>query len=439
LTKKWLLAGHARIRLDELERLVGERTRNLEEANQRLQGEIEERVTIAEALRVSENQLRQAQKMEAVGQLAAGIAHDFNNILTVILGHTSHLLEGASASHPMTESLQEVSTAAKRAASLTRQLLAFSRKQVMQPRALDLNAVIRDLNKMLTRLIGEHIALRFTFAAEPLPVFADAGSLEQILVNLAVNARDAMSEGGQLRIQTSSVVLDAASVGRNPDARPGPYARVSVADNGCGMSASTMERIFEPFFTTKDVGKGSGLGLASVYGILHQQHGWIEVESQPARGSTFTFFIPLTVKSITAPPIEAEPNEEKSGRREKILLVEDEHAVRGMICAVLQRHGYQVFPAANGDEALKLWQSHKGGFDLALTDMVMPGGISGHDLAKTFLAANPRIKILYSSGYSMELAKADAMGHKNLFFLPKPYDIAKLKQVVRECLEDEEP
>ena len=435
LTKKWLLARQARLRLDELERLVSERTRNLEEANEGLHNEIEERKTIAEALRISENQLRQAQKMEAVGQLAAGIAHDFNNLLTVMLGHTTHLLDGAGTGHPMAESLEEVSAAAKRAASLTSQLLAFSRKQVIQPRALDLNEAVRNVSGMLARLVGEHIALRYELAVEPLPVFADAGSLEQVLVNLAVNARDAMPQGGRLRIQTSNVVLDMAATSRNPEARPGPYARVSVTDTGCGMDAHTLERIFEPFYTTKDVGKGTGLGLASVYGILHQHEGWVEVDSQPEQGSTFTCFIPLTGKSISALPAQAQPVRPLPSRRERILVVEDEQAVRRIACLVLKQNGYEVFPAENGAEALVLWRTHEGRFDLVLTDMVMPGGVSGKDLARTFLSANPGVKILFSSGYSMDLARTKAAGRDNLFVLPKPYDAAELTRVIRKCLD----
>ena len=435
LTKKWLLARQARLRLDELERLVEERTRSLEEANEGLQSEIEERKTIAQALRLSENQLRQAQKMEAVGQLAAGIAHDFNNLLTVIQGHTSHLLDGAGTAHPMAESLGEVSAAAKRAAALTRQLLAFSRKQVMQPRVLDLNDVVRNLDRMLTRLIGEHIALQCELSVEPLPVSADAGSLEQVLVNLAVNARDAMPEGGQLRIQTSSVVLDTNPACRNPAARPGPYARLRVSDTGCGMSADTLKHIFEPFFTTKEVGKGTGLGLASVYGILHQHDGWIEVDSRPEQGTTFTGFIPLTGKSIYTSPAPAQPTRETPSHREKILVVEDERAVRRITCLVLEENGYQVFPAENGTEALALWQTHHGAFDLVLTDMVLPGGISGRDLAQRMLSVNPRLKILYSSGYSAELALTEATEDSHFSFLPKPYDIAELTRAVRKCLD----
>ena len=381
-----------------------------------------------------EDQLRQAQKMASVGQLAAGIAHDFNNLLTVILGHVSQLLDSAAFEPSLGEPLLEVAKAAKRAASLTRQLLAFSRKQVLQPRALDLNEVIRNLNSMLTRLIGEHIALEYELSGEALPVFADAGSLEQVLVNLAVNARDAMPKGGRLRMLTSRVVIDPAAPRRNPEARPGPHARVTVTDTGCGMRAETLGHLFEPFFTTKEQGKGTGLGLASAYGILHQHHGWIEVDSRPEHGSTFTFFVPLTDKAIASPP-PPPPKAEAPGHQEKILLVDDEPAVRAVISAVLHKQGYQVFPAGNGEEALEVWCAHEGRFDLVFTDMVMPGGISGSDLANRFLAVNPGIKILCSSGYSLEPDTAKAMEHRHIFFLPKPYVAAELSRMIRKCLQ----
>jgi PAS domain S-box-containing protein len=382
-----------------------------------------------------ESQLRQAQKMEAVGQLAAGVAHDFNNILTIIQGHSSLLLNIGSMGLEVTESLQEIASSAKRAASLTSQLLAFSRKQIIQPRDLDLNSLVRNLHKMLTRLIGGNIVLECDYHPEPLPVRVDVTCLEQVLVNLAVNARDAMPNGGFLRIQTSAVFLDKTAPDRNPEARPGPFARVSVSDTGCGMSADTLKRIFEPFFTTKEVGKGSGLGLATVHGILHQHDSWIEVQSYANHGSTFTFFLALTGRQAVPDPVQPPPAEREPGRRARILIVEDERSLRNLVSVVLKRHGYVVVVAENGDAALKLWEAQQGRFDLLFSDMMMPGGISGRALADTFRAANPGIKIIYSSGYSIELAEEDAIKRDKAFFLPKPYDVDQLLNIIHRCLD----
>jgi PAS domain S-box-containing protein len=383
-----------------------------------------------------ESQLRQAQKMEAVGQLAAGIAHDFNNILTVIRGHSSFLLSIGSFGQEPTESLQEISASAKRASSLTSQLLAFSRKQIIQPRELDLNSLVRNLHKMLTRLIGENILLECGFHPEPLPVRVDVACMEQVLMNLAINARDAMPNGGRLRIETAKTILNDDASRKNPEARSGHFAKVTVTDTGCGMSADTLKHIFEPFFTTKEVGKGTGLGLATVHGILHQHDSWIEVDSQLGSGSIFTFYLSLTDKPVTAEPIHHQQVERTPGSRARILVVEDELPLRQLVCAVLKRHGYEVENAANGEAAIKLWESQQCRFDLLFTDMVMPGGISGRYLAATFRAVNPGLKVIYSSGFSVELAEEDAIKQDNAYFLPKPYDVHQLIKIIRECLEN---
>ncbi len=381
-----------------------------------------------------ENQLRQAQKMEAVGQLAAGVAHDFNNLLTVIQGHASFLQTNAEVPADMADSVREISTAAERASSLTKQLLAFSRKQVMQPRLLDLTGLVRNLTKMLARLIGENIEMECEYASERLPVFADPTSLEQVLLNLAVNARDAMPGGGTLRIKTSAVAVEEETCTLNPDARPGPYARMSVTDTGCGMSVETLKRIFEPFFTTKEVRKGTGLGVASVHGIVRQHDGWVDVTSKPGCGSTFSIFIPLKNDScafLSVPPPMILP---RIGRQERVLVVEDDKGLREYICGALEQHGYLVCAAEDGKGALRAWESQRGQFDLVLTDMVMPGGISGQDLASTLLSFNPRVSIICSTGYSPELIEEALLQRDNVCFLPKPYDFAKLVQVVQECV-----
>ena len=385
-----------------------------------------------------ENRLRHAQKMEAVGQLAAGVAHDFNNILTVIQGHTSLMLAQASLGRQMADSLRQVSTAAERAATLTRQLLAFSRKQVMQSRALDVNDLLAHLTRMLQRLIGEHITLHCEFSEQPLPVFADAGCLEQVIINLAVNARDAMPAGGPLHIHTSLVVRDEGAAQRNPEARPGRFACVTVRDQGTGMTPDVLGRIFEPFYTTKDVGKGTGLGLATVYGILKQHEGWIEVESAPGQGTTFTFYVPLTGRRIalasTSPP-PAAPVVPK----ETILVVEDEAALSDMIKSSLGQLGYQVWTAASGAEAVQLWGPRATDIHLLLTDMIMPGGISGREVAQQFRLGNPQIKVIYTSGYALELRESDELARNSAAFLAKPYDLARLTQVIRERLDHSHP
>ena len=383
-----------------------------------------------------EEQLRQSQKMQAIGQLAAGVAHDFNNILTVIQAHTSLMQLNTRLDQDMTESLQEVSTAAERAATLTRQLLAFSRKQVMRPEGLDLNQVIRHLSAMLRRLIGEHIELRCEFQEHLVSIHGDAGCVEQVLINLAVNARDAMPGGGQLIIRTANTMVNPVQVARNPEARPGPHVCVTVTDTGHGMIPSVMQRIFEPFFTTKDVGKGTGLGLATAYGIMKQHNGWIEVASQVGQGSTFSLFFPPG--AVAAEPSAAKPAEPLVARnKERILLVEDEKPLREILGNVLRQYGYRVFPAGDGAEAVRTWQSLGGQVDLLLTDMVMPGGMSGLNLAQTLRGQNPRLKVLYTSGYTSELAGDQLSGQLNTFFLPKPYDINELTSVVRNCLEED--
>ena len=381
-----------------------------------------------------ETQLRQAQKMEAVGQLAAGVAHDFNNILTIIQGHAGLILAGGNLDPETSDSLHQITAASERGAGLTRQLLAFSRKHVMQPRVHNVNDLIFQLLKMLRRLIGEHIKLQCEFTDAPLRVFADAGCLEQVIINLAVNARDAMPRGGQLLIRTSLAGRGDEATHHHPESRSGRFACVSVTDTGCGMEAKVLDHIFEPFFTTKDVGKGTGLGLATVYGILKQHDGWVEVESQPGRGTTFTFFVPITNKFIELVPRQPEPICAAS-RKETILVVEDERSLREMICDILGQHGYTVCPATSGVEALKIWDERQGLFDLLLTDMIMPEDLSGRALAQKLWATNPRLKVIYTSGYPMELTEESALEKANVWFLAKPYDLTKLTQVVRGCLD----
>jgi two-component system cell cycle sensor histidine kinase/response regulator CckA len=381
-----------------------------------------------------ENQLRQAQKMEAIGQLAAGIAHDFNNILTVIQGHTSLLLSEKSPDSSDYQPLQAVSEASARAARLIRQLLAFSHRQVMQFRTLDIRETLSAISMMLPQMLGEHIKVKIETARELPLINADTGMLEQVLINLAINSRDAMPNGGRLVIAAHGVNLGPDVLRGNPDARPGDYLCLSVADSGCGMSRETMARIFDPFFTTKPVGKGTGLGLATAYGIAKQHGGWIEVQSEISGGTTFQVFIPASGAPLAEKSQGAVAKSMPRGT-ETVFVVEDEETVCSFVSRVLSAHGYTVHVARSGVEALALWPQIKPKPDLLLTDMVMPGGVMGRELAERLLALDPSLKVIYSSGYSPGMAGKDLKLFEGRNFLPKPYDPRRLLQVVRQCFD----
>jgi signal transduction histidine kinase/CheY-like chemotaxis protein len=383
-----------------------------------------------------EEQLRQSQKMESVGQLAAGVAHDFNNILTIIQGHSGLLMSRPNLSPGMTTSIQAVSFAAERATSLTRQLLMFSRKQVVQPKPLDLKDVVANMSKMLQRLIGETIALNCESPAQLPPIKGDAGMMEQILMNLAVNARDAMPRGGQLTIRTDLVPITEAYVKLHSEARTGNFVCLQIQDTGSGMDAATMKHIFEPFFTTKEAGRGTGLGLATVYGIVKQHSGWIEVTSEVGRGTTFNIYFPTSAR---APESQTEiivpTTTQVRGGRETILVVEDEPVLRDLARVILLDCGYRVVSAESGVDALTVWQKHQGNIDLLLTDMIMPDGLSGKDLAESLLGHKPDLKIIFTSGYNVD-DLSDEMGNKNgSHFLQKPYTRITLAQAIRNCLD----
>jgi PAS domain S-box-containing protein len=390
-------------------------------------------VDITERLNL-EAQLRHAQKLESIGQLAAGVAHDFNNILTIIQGHTDRLVTRCAEQPDVAEPLKLVSTAAKRASNLTQQLLTFSRKQKMQARVLDLNKIISNLGKMLQRLIGDDITLETSLEAALPAIEADTGMIEQIIMNLSVNARDAMPKGGRLRIVTALATIDDTYVQLHPEAQPGQFARLSVTDNGTGMNKETLSRIFEPFFTTKEVGKGTGLGLATVYGIVKQHNGWIDVESEPGVGSTFIIHLPASSKSFDTTFERGPQKAAVKGGHETILLVEDEPVLRELASVILKDYQYEVLEAGTGAEALKIWDQHEGRIDLLLTDMVMPEGMTGRELAEKLQLRKPDLRIIYTSGYS-----ADAMGNESglqdAMFLQKPYAPPLLAKTVRECLD----
>jgi two-component system cell cycle sensor histidine kinase/response regulator CckA len=380
-----------------------------------------------------ESQLRQAQRMEAVGQLAGGIAHDFNNVLTAILGYTLLLLRDPALPAAQRDDMQEIHQAAQRAAALTQQLLAFSRKQVLQPTVLDMTEVVEGMKTLLRRLIGEHIALITVPERQPLLVRADRGQLEQVIVNLAVNARDAMPAGGTLTIETEAVELDDAFVASHPGSQTGAHVVLTVRDTGIGMDPETRGRVFEPFFTTKPVGKGSGLGLATVYGIVKQSGGYVEVSSAPARGSTFRVYLPRVSAQAPAP---APPpaTETPRGGRETVLLVEDEVGVRNLARRALQRFGYRVLEAGNGEEALTLARHAAEPIDLLLTDVVMPE-MGGRELALHLVRERPSTRVLYTSGYTDTGVLQDEIRDAVVSFLPKPYTPQELAQKVREVLD----
>jgi two-component system cell cycle sensor histidine kinase/response regulator CckA len=549
LAKKWTLARQAQLRMDDLDRMVRERTQELVAANQKLQQEMDERTRIQKALRISEerfskafaaspmpmaiqsqpegrfldanssfleltgytadqllqrtsdelrlwengaataiqpegrirnrpcvlqrrdaatrstvlwaepialasgpcllvivedvsdqqkleSQLRQAQKMEAVGRLAAGIAHEFNNILTVIQGHAG-LLHNSLANTPSAESAVRIVQASERAASLTGRLLAFSRKQPLQLKPINLSVLVQGLRKMLSQLIGERYALQFDCAASLPSIHADEGNIEQILINLTLNARDAMPSGGTIRFGTSHVLLDDPTAGQNSEAHAGRFVCLTVVDAGCGMTPEVLSRIFDPFFTTKDVGKGTGLGLSTIHGIVQQHHGWIEVNSQVGHGSTFKVFFSASEETPTlaAASEGAADSTLRCGSGEAILVVEDEASVRELAHAVLQRGGYRVFEAADGHQALAVWEQCPARIDLLVTDLVMPNGVSGGALAKMLQAKDARLKTLYTSGYSSEIIKGDLPLTQGVNFLRKPYDPASLLKAVKQCLD----
>ena len=381
-----------------------------------------------------EQQLRQSQKMQSVGQLAAGVAHDFNNVLTIIQGHSELVLSGEKVSKSGLESLDQIRMAADRAAKLTQQLLTFGRKQFMQMELLDINEVIQRVTQMLRRVLGENVSLRCNLAPRLPAIEADVTMMEQVIMNLSVNARDAMPGGGSLTIGTVPVMVSRAYIERNPEAREGTFICLSVSDNGTGIEPDKLNKLFEPFFTTKEVGKGTGLGLATVYGIVKQHQGWIEVESELGKGSVFKVYLPGTVKAVQVRNGKVAPQNVRGGK-ETVLLVEDEAGVLTLARGILKSYGYDVLDARSGIEALRLWAQHDTRIDLLLTDIVMPEGISGLDLARKLRAEKHDLKVLYSSGYSIEVAGQDFGLTDGMAFLKKPYQPAALAQKVRECLD----
>ena len=384
-----------------------------------------------------EAQFRQSQKMECVGQLAAGVAHDINNVLTVVQGRIGLLLPKVPSDSEISNSLKQVSAAAERAARFIQQLLMFSRKQVIQTKVLDLNVVIHSVETMLSRVLGEDITFE-TVCGRDIPfIEADTGMIEQVILNLAVNSRDAMPRGGKLVMTTAAADIDEAYTSQHAGSRAGKFVSLTVMDTGCGMDAQTLDRIFEPFFTTKEVGKGTGLGLATVYGIIRQHKGWVEVQSEVNVGTTFKIFLPAATNKRSANTEFIYRVEDAPGGKETILVVEDEAGLREMVREVLQAYNYGVSVAASGPEALRIWNEANGKFDLLITDMIMPGGMTGRELAEELKKQKSDLKIIYTSGYSPELLGKDLAVDRTMF-LPKPYRPPQLALLVRQCLDFKE-
>ncbi len=383
-------------------------------------------------VKLLEEQFRQAQKMEAVGKLAGGVAHDFNNLLGVILGYSGAVLEKLSTTDPLRKKVENIEKAAEKAVSVTRQLLAFSRQQVLQPKVLDLNAVVVEMEDMLRRLIGEDIELAIATDTQLGRVKADPTQIEQVIMNLAVNARDAMPQGGKLTIETANVQLDSSYARRRYPVQPGPHVMLAVSDTGTGMDAETQARIFEPFFTTKGLGKGTGLGLATVYGIVKQSGGYIWVYSEPGRGATFKIYLPRAEEAVLA---EKRPKAAVASLRgsETILLVEDEESLRKLTRELLEDRGYAVLEAGNGAKALEIAARHQGPIHLVITDVVMPG-ISGREVAQRMEALRPDAKVLYMSGYTADAITRHGVLEPGMAFLQKPIRPEELAQKVREVL-----
>jgi PAS domain S-box-containing protein len=391
---------------------------------------VTERQRAAEEKALLQQQLQQAMKMEAVGRLAGGVAHDFNNLLTAILGNLSLAQEHPEAAP---ELLADAQGAAERAARLTQQLLAFSRKQIIAPRVLDLNALVTEVGRMLGRLVGEEVRLVTSLAEELWLVKVDAGQLEQVLVNLAVNARDAMPGGGTLTLATSNVVLDATASARHPQARPGPFVRLTVSDTGCGMTDEVRARLFEPFFTTKAVGAGTGLGLATIYGAVRQSNGLIEVHSKPGKGTTFEILLPRA-EGAPAAAVEAPPARGVPTGHETVLLVEDEEVVRRLGARILEQLGYRVLVAGDGEAALALVGVHPVRIDLLFTDVVMPG-MNGRALAERIVRLHPEAKVLFTSGHTDDAIVRHGVLEEGVAFIGKPYSPAELATKLREVLD----
>jgi nitrogen-specific signal transduction histidine kinase/CheY-like chemotaxis protein len=385
---------------------------------------------------IQESRLRQ-ERLAAVGQLAAGLAHEFNNILTVVQGHVSLLMDNPNLDDESVKSLNHINDGVERTAKLIKQMLAFSRKQVMQQKPLDVEETLGQTAEMLQKLLGDQATLSFKIDPGLAPVMADPGMFQQIIVNLVVNARDAMTHGGELTIRANEAKLTPEDMSAKSGRRIGRFVRLSVTDTGSGMDQAVINHLFEPFFTTKDVGKGSGLGLATVHGMVNQQQGWIEVQSKIGKGTTFDIYLPVADQAPEKARVELEPIEVRGGK-ETVLVAEDEEVLRDLVREILQSHGYRVLEAPNGLQALHLWEKFEHKVDLVLTDISMPQGMSGRELAARLWKDNPRLPVIFSSGYTHEMTSQHEEEGRLTAFLSKPYRPAQLVQAVRQALDNAE-
>jgi signal transduction histidine kinase/ActR/RegA family two-component response regulator len=427
---RWAHRWHRRAlqqRDDEVFQLVDEWTKSLQQ-------EVSERKQAQQALQESQQFILRQERLAAVGQLAAGLAHEFNNIMTIVQGHASMLMDNPNLDEESVKSLAHITEGVDRLAKLVRQILAFSSKQVMQRKALDVRETLGHTSEMLGRLLGEQVALRFEIAPRLPPILADPDMFQQIVVNLVVNARDAMSSRGQLTIRAAESSFAAADIPPKSDRKAGRFVRLSVTDTGSGMDTAIINHLFEPFFTTKDIGKGTGLGLATVHGMVNQHQGWIEVESKLGQGTTFDIYFPATDQALEK-PIEPDDQPEVRGGKETVLVVEDESVLRELVREILSIHGYRVLEAANGLEALRVWEENREKVDLLLTDMSMPHGLSGRDLADKLRKEDPRLPVVFSSGYSQEMVERSEDAGQGAFYLSKPYTPVQLAQAVRQALD----
>jgi len=381
-----------------------------------------------------ESQQRQTQKMEAIGTLAGGVAHDFNNLLQVLSMEAGLLKHSGGLTPEQMKYADQINATVDRAAALTRQLLLFSRHEAAHPRDLDLSESVTTTTKMLRRILGEDIELQVKLAPQPLFIHADAGMMDQVLMNLVVNARDAMPKGGRLIIATAGVDFDESTAAQSPPARTGAFVCLSVSDTGTGISPEVLPKIFEPFFTTKDIGKGTGLGLATAFGIVSQHHGWINVASEVGQGTTFQVYLPRLVGMSNQTIAQKLMTSLPTGK-ETILLVEDEPALRNTVRNMLTKLGYHVLEAPTGVLALEVWRQHAPEIHLMLTDLMMPDGLNGVELSQRLLQENPRLKIIYMSGYSADNIIKDSAMKDGVNFLSKPFQTHKLAQIIRDTLD----
>jgi signal transduction histidine kinase/CheY-like chemotaxis protein len=399
-----------------------------------LRKEVSERKEAQKALEESQKFIMRQERLAAVGQLAAGLAHEFNNIMTIVQGHAAMLMDNPNLDDESTKSLAYVTEGVERMSKLIRQMLAFSSKQVMQQKVLDVRETLGHTSETLSRLLGEKVALSFEIAPRLPPILADPDMFQQIVVNLVVNARDAMSKGGQLTIRAAERSFAAAEIMAKSGRKAGRFVRLSVTDTGTGMDTAIISRLFEPFFTTKEIGKGTGLGLATVHGMVNQHQGWIEVESKLGQGTTFDIYFPASDQPLET---EATPEDapEVRGGKETVLVVEDEAVLRELVREILSIHGYSILEAANGLEGLNVWEENREKVDLLLTDMAMPHGLTGRELADKLRKDVPGLPVVFSSGHSQEMIESTEDAGQCTFYLSKPYTPTLLAQAVRHALD----